>query len=45
MVRLDDTDLQAKLKQANAAVTAAEAVQAQAMAEKRRYSQSGNPRP
>ena len=30
LVRLDDTDLQAKLKQANAAVAAAEAVDAQA---------------
>ncbi len=39
LIRLDDTDLQAKLKQASAAVTAAEAVQAQAVAEKRRYTQ------
>lgn len=39
LVRLDDTDLQAKLKQAQAAVTAAEAIQAQAVVEKRRAAQ------
>lgn len=37
LVRLDDTDLQAKLHQAKAAVTAAEATQAQAAVDKERY--------
>lgn len=39
LVRLDDTDLRAKLQQAQAAVTAAEAVQAQAAGDERRYAQ------
>lgn len=37
LVRLDDTDLQAKLHQAKAAVTAAEATRAQAAVDERRY--------
>lgn len=37
LVRLDDTDIQAKLRQAKAAVTAAEAVHAQAAADAKRY--------
>jgi RND family efflux transporter MFP subunit len=37
LVRLDDTELQAKFEQAEAAVTAAEAVRAQAVLEERRY--------
>ena len=36
LVRLDDTDLRAKLQQAKAAVTAAEAVRAQAAADEQR---------
>ncbi len=39
LVRLDDTDLKAKLQQANAAVSAAEAMLAQATSDKRRYAQ------
>lgn len=39
LVRLDDTDLQAKLKQARAAVTAAEATHAQALRDEKRYSE------
>lgn len=37
LVRLDDTDIQAKLRQAKAAVTAAEAVYSQAAADAKRY--------
>lgn len=37
LVRLDDTDLQAKLKQARAAVASAEATFAQAMRDEKRY--------
>jgi membrane fusion protein, multidrug efflux system len=37
LVRLDDTDLQAKLLQAKAAVTSAEALRAQAAADEKRY--------
>jgi RND family efflux transporter MFP subunit len=37
LVRLDDTDLQAKLKQSRAAVTAAEATHAQALRDEARY--------
>jgi RND family efflux transporter MFP subunit len=37
LLRLDDTDLRAKLQQAKAAVTAAEAAQAQAALEENRY--------
>jgi RND family efflux transporter MFP subunit len=37
LVRLDDTDLRAKLQQAKAAVTAAEAGQTQAVADEKRY--------
>jgi RND family efflux transporter MFP subunit len=37
LVRLDDTDLQAKLKHARAAVTAAEATHAQAVRDEQRY--------
>jgi RND family efflux transporter MFP subunit len=39
LVRLDDTDLRAKLRQAEAAVASAEAVRAQAAADERRYAQ------
>ncbi len=39
LVRLDDTDLRAKLEQANAAVASAEAVRGQAVAEEKRYAQ------
>jgi len=38
LVRLDDADLQAKLKQAHAAVTSAEATHAQALRDEKRYS-------
>jgi RND family efflux transporter MFP subunit len=39
LIRLDDTDLQAKLQQANAAVAQSEAMHAQAVADEKRYSQ------
>ena len=39
LVRLDDTDLRAKLQQANAAVTVAEAVHTQAAGDERRYAE------
>lgn len=39
LIRLNDTDLQAKLQQAQATVAAAEAVRAQAVADERRYAQ------
>ncbi len=39
LVRLDDSDLRAKLQQANAAVASAEAVRAQAAADEGRYAQ------
>ena len=39
LVRLDDTDLRAKLQQAKAAVASAEAVRAQAAADEKRYAQ------
>ena len=39
LIRLDDSDLRAKLQQANAAVTSAEAVRTQAVADERRYAQ------
>ena len=39
LVRLDDTDLRAKLQQAKAAVASAEAVHRQAAADERRYAQ------
>jgi membrane fusion protein, multidrug efflux system len=39
LVRLDDTDLRAKLEQANAAVTSAEAAYGQTSSDERRYAQ------
>jgi RND family efflux transporter MFP subunit len=39
LVRLDDTDLKAKLRQANAASAAAEAVRAQAAVDEKRYAE------
>jgi membrane fusion protein, multidrug efflux system len=39
LIRLDDTDLRAKLQQAKAAVASAEAAQRQAVADEKRYSQ------
>jgi RND family efflux transporter MFP subunit len=39
LVRLDDTDLRAKLQQAKAAVASAEAVYAQAVADEKRYAE------
>jgi membrane fusion protein, multidrug efflux system len=39
LIRLDDTDLRAKLQQAKAAVTSAEAIERQTAADERRYSQ------
>ncbi len=39
LVRLDDTDLRAKLQQAHAAVASAEAVRAQTTADEKRYAQ------
>ncbi len=39
LIRLDDTDLQAKLRQAKAALASAEATRAQAVADEKRYAQ------
>jgi membrane fusion protein (multidrug efflux system) len=39
LVRLDDSDLRAKLQQAKAAATSAEAIQSQAAADEKRYSE------
>lgn len=39
LVRLDDTDIRAKLQQANAAVAQAEAVKKQALADEKRYAE------
>ena len=39
LIRLDDSDLRARLQQANAAVASAEAVRTQAIADERRYAQ------